>query len=293
MRFACERCGHVFDVVEAAEGARGFCRRCGHHGLAPVARGPGDPKSNDAELRLKPIDADAAERGPAHLLDSPPPLNLRPAEAKEMSWPTAVSPEAADEHLHRRGRANYDLGKTFDGRGARAGSGAPPWWWNFPSLTARLIARLLRKARDLLYYISLASLVLMLYGFLFKAKPLMHIGSVLIVGSNIGMFYVGASYLLTLPFKDSLRQGLACQVPFYTVYYWIKHWHRLRRAVLNTLAAFIPMLLVALAYFFYQEAPAIEHEVERLSPKIQSRADEALRQLKRAAPTVGQPARKK
>lgn len=278
IRFACERCGHVFDVVDAAEGKHGCCRRCGHHLLVAAA---GD--SNDAGLRLKPIDGAANERGPTHLLDSPQPLNLRPDEAKATSWPSAVSQEAADEQLRNRGRTNYDLGRNFDGRSSRASTGAPPLWWNFPSLTARFIARLLRKARDLLYYISLASLVLILYGFLFKAKTLMHIGSVLIVGSNIGMFYVGASYLVTLPFKDSLRQGLACLVPFYAVYYWIEHWHRLRHAALNTLAAFIPMLLVALAYFFYQEAPAIENEVERLAPRIQSKADDVVRQIERTA----------
>lgn len=278
IRFACEKCGYVFDVVDAAEGKHGCCRRCGHHVLVPAAH-----KSQEAGLRLKPIDADTAERSPAHLLNRPAPLNLRPDEAKEMNWPAAVSHDAADEHLHNRGRTNYGLGQTFDGHASRASTGPPPLWWNFPSLTARLIARLLRKARDLLYYVSLASLVLILYGFLFKAKMLMHLGAVLIVGSNIAMFYVGASYLCTLPFKDSLRQGLACLVPFYAVYYWMKHWHRLRRAALNTLAAFIPMLLVALAYFFYQEAPAIENQVNRLAPQIQSKADNTVRQIERAA----------
>ena len=40
----------------------------------------------------------------------------------------------------------------------------------------------------------------------------MSTGAVVIVGSNISMFCVGASYLFTLPFKDSLRQGLASRV---------------------------------------------------------------------------------
>lgn len=277
IRFACEKCGHVFEVADEAEGRHGRCRRCGHHVLVPAAPGP-----HDAGLRLKPIDADLAERSPAHLLASPPPLSLRPDEAKDASWPSAVSRDT-DDQLHSGGRPNYPLGQTFDGRSARASTGPPPWWWNFPSLTARLIARWLRKTRDVLYYVSLASLVLILYGFLFKAKTLMHVGAVLIVGSNISMFCVGTSYLFTLPFKDSLRQGLACLVPFYAVYYWITRWQRMRLAVLNTLAAFIPMLLVALAYFFYQEAPAIEKEVDRLAPKIESEADDVIREIERVA----------
>jgi DNA-directed RNA polymerase subunit RPC12/RpoP len=278
IRFACEKCGHVFDVADEAEGRHGRCRRCGHHVIVPVA-----DASNGAGLRLKPIEADAAERSPAHLLDSPPPLSLRPDEAKDINWPAAVSRETADDQLHNRGRPNYDVGQRFDGRDLRSSTGPTPLWWNFPSLTARLIARWLRKTRDVLYYVSLASLVLILYGFLFKAKMLLHLGAVLIVGSNISMFCVGTSYLFTLPFKDSLRQGLACLVPFYAVYYWISRWHRMRQAVLNTLAAFIPMLLVALAYFFYQEAPAIENEVERLGPRIESEADEVIRDLERIA----------
>lgn len=172
------------------------------------------------------------------------------------------------------------LGRPFDGISSRGASGPPPWWWNAPSLTARLIARLLRKSRDLLYYFSLASLVVILYGFLFKVKMLLHLGAVVIVGSNISMFCVGVAYLVTLPFKDSLRHGLACTlVPFYAFYYWATRWHRMRLAVLNTLAAFIPMFLVALAYIFYKEAPAIENEVERLAPRIEAEADKVLRDI--------------
>lgn len=282
VRFACERCGHVFDVANEAEGRHGCCRRCGHPKIGPLSAPAAQPAAADTGLRLKPMDADAAQRSPAHLLDSPPPLSLRPEQAKEASWPSAVSRETNDP-LHNRGQPNYGLGQNFDGRSSRSSTGPPPLWWNLPSLTARLVARLLRKTRDLLYYVSLASLVLILYGFLFKAKTLMHIGAVLIVGSNISMLYVGASYLFTLPFKDSLRQGLACLVPFYAVYYWATRWHRMRKAVLNTLAAFIPMLLVALAYFFYKEAPVIEQEVERLAPRVESEADDVIRELERVA----------
>ncbi|MGH7134376.1 MAG: hypothetical protein ACREHD_01470, partial [Pirellulales bacterium] len=135
---------------------------------------PAVQQATDDGLRLKPIDADAAERSPAHLLDSPPPLTLREHEAKDVNWPSAVSREASDDQLHNRGRPNYGLGRTFDGHSSRTSTGPPPFWWNFPSLTARLIARLLRKTRDVLYYVSLASLVLILYGFLFKTKILMH-----------------------------------------------------------------------------------------------------------------------
>jgi DNA-directed RNA polymerase subunit RPC12/RpoP len=278
IRFACEQCGHVFHVDEHAGGRQGRCRKCGHHVVVPLADEPAD-----GGLRLAPLEDGLPERSPAHLLNTPPPLNLRPGEAKQTAWPSAVSAEAADDLLHNRGRPNYPVDRPFDGKSSRGASGPPPWWWNFPSLTARLIARWLRKTRDVLYYFSLASLVLILYGFLFKVKMLLHIGAVIIVGSNISLFWVGLSYLLTLPFKDSLRHGLACVLmPPYAIYYWATRWHRMRPAVLNTLAAFIPMLLVALAYFFYQEAPTIEKEIEQIAPKIEAKADEVLREVENA-----------
>ncbi|HET6883354.1 MAG TPA: hypothetical protein VFI31_24605 [Pirellulales bacterium] len=278
IQFACEQCGHVFHADDQAGGRHGRCRKCGHHVVVPLA-----DEAPEEELRLAPLEDGLPERSPAHLLQSPPPLSLRPGEAKLAAWPSAVSAEAADEVLKNRGLPNYSVGDSFDGRFARGASGAPPWWWNFPSLTARLISRWLRKTRDVLYYVSLASLVLMLYGFLFKAKVLLHTGAVMIVASNIGMFCVGMSYLLTLPFKDSLRHGLACVLaPPYAVYYWASRWHRMRPAVLNTLYAFVPMLLVALAYFFYQEAPAIEHKIEQLAPQIEAEADKVLNEVEKS-----------
>lgn len=278
IRFVCEKCGHAFEVDDQLEGRHGKCRQCGHHVVVPVAG-----QAPDGSLQLRPLETDLPERGPAHLLKSAAPLNLLPSDTAEGAWPSAVSSDAnSNELLHKHGPPNYSLGPTFDGRSRSRSSGPPPLWWNLPSLTARQIARLLRKSRDLLYYISLASLVAILYGFLFKVKPLLHVGAVVIVASNIGMFWVGLSYLVTLPFKDSLRHGLACLlVPGYAIHYWAKRWHRMRPAVWNTLAAFIPMLLVALAYLFYKEAPAIEAEVEHDLPKVEAKADEMVKELEK------------
>ncbi|HQU44728.1 MAG: hypothetical protein B7Z73_07480 [Planctomycetia bacterium 21-64-5] len=275
----CEKCGRAFEVDDQLEGRRAKCRHCGQHAVVPVSG-----QAADDGLRLRPMESDVPDRGPQHLLDSAPALNLRPGEAQQTAWPSAVSTDPnADDLLHKHGRPNYALGRPFDGQSQSRSSGPPPLWWNLPSLTARFVARLLRKSRDLLYYISLASLVAILYGFLFKVKPLLHVGAVVIVASNIGMFWVGLSYLVTLPFKDSLRHGLACVlVPGYAIYYWATRWHRMRPAVMNTLWAFIPMLLVALAYFFYKEAPAIEAEVEREAPKIEADADEMVKDLESA-----------
>lgn len=273
IRFVCEQCGHVFEVGDELEGRHGKCKRCGHH---VVVHATGEAPAGG--LRLRPIESEA-QRGPMHLLDAPPPLSLRPSEGQAGAWPSAVSQEAEDDRLRKHGH-NYTVGRSFDGQSRHRSSGPPPLWWNLPSLTGRAISRLLRKTRDLLYYISLASLVLMLYGFLFKVKSLLHIGSVVIVASNISMFWVGASYLISLPFKDSLLQGLACVlVPGYLLYYWANRWHQLRKAVWNTLAAFVPMLLVALAYFFYKEAPVIQAEIERQAPRVEAEADEIVNEI--------------
>ena len=110
-------------------------------------------------------------------------------------------------------------------------------------------------------------MVLVLYGYLFSARPVLHLGATVVVLANGGMLAVGLAYLVSLPFKESLWHGLAnLLIPFYAVYYWATRWPRLRRPVRNTVAAFLPILLVGLAYLAYEEAPVVEEEIRRELP---------------------------
>jgi hypothetical protein len=86
-----------------------------------------------------------------------------------------------------------------------------------------------------------------------------------VVVVNTGMLGTALGYLVTLPFRDGLAVGLAVLLlPPFTVYYWVKHWRTMRMPVLNTLRSFAPIVLVGLAYVFFEEAPVIEREAERV-----------------------------
>src|SRR5262245_28747797 len=104
-------------------------------------------------------------------------------------------------------------------------------------------------------------------GSLAKNWALRHVGAVLVVAAKVGMRAGGEAYLASLAFKEGLACGLLnLLVPFYAVYYWVTRWHKMRRPVLKTLGAFVPIALVGLAYFLYTEGPTIEKEIEQAVP---------------------------
>ncbi|HJT34581.1 MAG TPA: hypothetical protein VJ783_21305 [Pirellulales bacterium] len=278
IRFACQQCGLPLTVDEHFQGRHARCKRCGHVLTVPAADTPDTAASgthhSGAGLRLQPLDEEEPVRAPAHLLAAAAPLNLQPAGPERHVWPGAVSPP--EDLLKDAGPSHYHVNAP---QLPKHRGGPPPLWTMLPSLTARFAARRLRKLRDLLYVISLASMVAILFGCLFKWKVALHAGAVIIVAANVGLLVVGLIYLVSLPFKDHMFKGLACLlVPFYGLYYWGKHWRRMRRPVMNTVTAFLPMVLVGLAYFGYEAAPMIE---ERW-PEIEQRIDQEYERLESA-----------
>jgi len=154
--------------------------------------------------------------------------------------------------------------------------------------------------RDWLYVVSLAFLVLVLIAGLFHWKTLLHLGALGVVASNISMLYVGLAYLITLPFKESLKHGLAnLLIPFYAIYYWSTRWSRMKTAVYKTVGSFLPIALVGLAYLVYEEAPKVETAIEqklpkwekslgRITTKLESKTDQTLAPIKqRVDPLLG------
>jgi hypothetical protein len=144
-----------------------------------------------------------------------------------------------------------------------------------PSLTARFVAGHLRVIRDRLYVVSVAFLVLALLGYLFRWKLVLHLAAVGVVATNLGMLGFGLAYLVTLPFKESFAHGMANLLlfPFYTVYYWATRWHRMRTPVYRTAGSFLPIALVGLAIFAYEEAPAVEKAIETELPALERKLE--------------------
>jgi hypothetical protein len=208
-----------------------------------------------------------------HLLARPTPLHVRPAGEEPKPTPEAITSPDEPPLSGRRGRRtddDYGVLNPYHFDESRGRSGPPPFWVNLPTLTARRVASLFRTLRDWFYLVSVFFLVIVLIGYLFKVKVLLHLGAAGVIASNIGILVSGISYLVTLPFKESLHHGLAnVLIPFYAIYYWATRWHRMRTPVSKTLASFTPIFLVAIAYFVYEEAPAVRAKVEQRLPAVE------------------------
>jgi hypothetical protein len=171
--------------------------------------------------------------------------------------------------------------------------GPPPLWTLLPTLTARFLASQFRSLRDRLYVVSLFFLVLVLIGYLFQVKLLLHLGALGVIAANIGMLCAGVAYLVTLPFKESFRHGLAnLLIPFYAIYYWTTRWPRMKTPVYRTLGSFLPIVLVAIAYAVYEEAPAVERAIEKEVPALEKELEGQVPALDRAVERVLDPLEK-
>jgi hypothetical protein len=242
IQFACQRCGHPIEVGDHFAGLRGRCKHCGHETEVPARAGPG------------------AEG-----------LHLRPLEGPGIG---AGVDDRVDE-----GDGIYGV---LDPKGFEAGR-----WWPFHSRRtagpttrlARIAARLFRVLRDWLYVLSLVCLGAAVLGFVARSRPLLHLGAAGVVLTNLGMLAAGLFYLVTLPFRDGPAVGLAALLlPPYTVHYWVTHWARMRKPVVNTLRSFAPIALIGLAYLFYEESPALERGAERVEEALRDQ-EKALERL--------------
>lgn len=284
IRFHCEQCGHPIDVADRLGGQHGRCKHCGHRLVVPeesedrgevmsasTTAGTSPGGGDSPSLRLRPLDGEEAPGVPGHLLAPAVPLTVRPAEAEPQPKPVAISdPDEPPLHRGRRAAEDYSVLDPHRLTERHSSAGPPPFWTILPSMTARLVASYFRRIRDGLYVVSLVFLVLVLLGYLFQWKVLLHLGAAGVIATNLGMLCVGLAYLVTLPFKESLVHGLAnLLIPFYAIYYWTTRWPRMRTPVLKTAGSFVPILLVGLAYLVYEEAPAVEHAIEKEFPVVE------------------------
>jgi hypothetical protein len=305
--FVCEHCGHPIDVDDRLAGTRGTCKHCQRPLVVPArgdGRGHGHEVGEDATglpLRLRRLEGEEPPRVAERLLVRPSPLTIRPAEAEPRPRPVAVSDPDADPATRREGGHpgtgaphDYSVLDPYHVSESHSSTGPPPFWMLLPTLTARFFARQFRILRDRLYVVSVFFLVMVLIGYLFQAKILLHLGAVGVIAANIGMLGAGIAYLVTLPFKESLWLGLAnLLIPFYALYYWTTRWPQVKTAVSRTLGSFLPILLVAIAYIVYKEAPAVEQALEKKIPALEKVLEEQVPALDRKVGQVLEPLERK
>lgn len=256
IRFTCAKCHHPIEVEDRFAGRPGRCKHCGEATTIPLASGAaGAGPATDAGLKLRPI-AGPAEPAAREAPAAPgPALRVRPLapadDARAAARRGSGVPPADDRPVEV-----LDPDHLLDPR--RPARLNP----HYETRAARWAARVLRETRDRLYLLTIGLLVLALLAYLFQAKALQHLAFVGVVLANIAMLVDGLLYLVVLPFRHSLAQGLGTLFPPYAIYYWVKHWDRMRRPVVNTIRSFTPILLVSLAYLLYEEAPLIERGVQ-------------------------------
>jgi DNA-directed RNA polymerase subunit RPC12/RpoP len=268
IRFHCEQCGHPMEVDDHLAGMGGKCKHCGHHLVVPEhAEAVHAP---DAGLALRPAEPEPASPY-EHLLPGARPASptLRPAEAEPPKTVKTIS-SPPDDPAWEGHRAGADPHYGVIGPEERGGRVRSPISRKVVLLqVARAVSGELRTIRNLLYVASVLFLTIALLGFLFKLKVMLHAGAVGVIFVNVSMLVVGFAYLVSLPFQEGPVYGLANLIPFYAVYYWITRWPRMKKPVLKTLGAFLPVALVGLAYGFYEEAPVIEKTLEERVPALE------------------------
>jgi hypothetical protein len=265
IRFACEQCGHPFEVEDRLAGRLGRCKRCGHVTEIPEHPEPAPaPASPPSGLRLRPLDDEALDD--TREVHPAPALRVRPVATEVHPLPSELNADDIDSDAKPAPPPRVLDPEGRDRRQARSTRLNP----HYPERLARFVARVLRLMRDWLYLISIGFLAVAAVGYAFKIRPVLHLGATGVVAANVGMLVVGVFYLVTLPFKESVPAGLATLLfPPYAVYYWVSHWPEMRKPVINTLRSFTPIFLVGLAYLFYTEAPAIERQVERVEKFVE------------------------
>jgi hypothetical protein len=266
IRFSCERCGHSIELDDEFAGRTGHCTHCGHTMTVPDAH-PAEAVTQSAD-----------EHGP-HL--RPLVSAITPEEDRDPRLAPAtnvmVRPLAPDEAARLKAHVDKDL----DARDQRAPAVLDPYHYERPSRRfhlsahyetrlARFLARILRLVDQWLYLVSVVFFAAVVFGFVFKNRAVLHIGAVGIIVTNLVMLVDAMAYLLVLPFRDSLVKGMSViLLPPYAIYYWVTRWDRMRKPVLTVLRSFTPILLVGLAYFFYEEAPLIRTEAKQVAGAVE------------------------
>jgi hypothetical protein len=259
IRFSCEHCGHPIEVDDHFEGRHGHCKHCGQSTVVPAH----------------------ATAAPTHVAAEPAiPMRLRPLETDA----TAANGTAAPGlHAIPTGAPASPYGLLGEERSI--GHAGPPATHGHPLV--RLELKALRTLRNWLYVASVLCLAVAAYGFFLQNRRALHWGIVTVVATNVGMLVVGLAYLVTLPFKEGLHYGLLnLLVPGYAIYYWITRWPKMKVPVRNTAGSFLPIVLVLLAYFAYEEAPVVEREIEQLekSPAVEKTIERAEKASSALAP---------
>ena len=95
-------------------------------------------------------------------------------------------------------------------------------------------------------------------------------------------------YLLTLPFRDSPVKGIGViLLPPYAIYYWVTRKGPNEEAGAPGVGLICTILLVGLAYLFYEEAPLIGKGAKQVEGSVEKGAQKVARMFEKGEKAIG------
>jgi hypothetical protein len=93
-------------------------------------------------------------------------------------------------------------------------------------------------------------LALLIFGVLVHNRPLVMLGSTLVVLLNLGRLATGLANLILIPFRDNPILGVLFFIPPITVVYCIANWKRVKKPVKRIIEPALTLAAVVLAFTF-------------------------------------------
>lgn len=257
--FSCPRCGTQFKVNSQLAGKRGRCKKCAHQMKIP-AEPPAASVVASGMFQLSRV-----ERA-----ESPSPATApRPEEVKlapRPSKPKSVKLKLVSDDVRQQAStakkepaavsdpASYKLTPLTTNLAAakvRHEQTKPPsqlqsYYWK----QLRKIFGVLRNANDFAYLISIAFFLLLLVAIVLRQRNLAVMGATGVILVNIGRLAINGFYVLIVPFKIGIKQGILFLIPPFTFYYLVKYWARMKQAALRLAGPAIAILAVVLVFVF-------------------------------------------
>ena len=257
--FSCPRCGTHFKVDARLAGKRGQCKKCAHQIKIPAE----PPATSVVASGMFQLSGVVRAESPA------PSTARRPQEARQAPRspkPKSVKLKLVSEDVRQPAGAGkkkpaaesdpasytvVPLNTDLVAAKRRHEKTKPPsqlqsFYWQ----QLRKVFGLLRMANDFAYLISIAFFLLLLVAIVLRQRNLAVMGATGVILVNIGRLAINGFYVLIVPFKIGLKQGILFLIPPFTFYYLVKYWARMKLAASRLAGPAIAILAVVLVFVF-------------------------------------------
>lgn len=257
--FFCESCGSRFDVDPNLSGKRGRCKKCGQTFQVPKSTELASMVAMPALAAAAPARAaskkgeDEGPRavGPGGWLAAvTSSVGLAPLTVERMT--AAGRPITKRTELEDLGDskpyklADFQPAPARMPRNSHAASGATIFWRQ----QVNGILKVLRKANEFAYLVSVPFVMMVLLGVVFRSRSLALAGATVVVLLNIGRLVVGLINLAGVPFKEGPMKGLLFLVPPFTFIYLANHWNKVRKPAMRVVGPLVTVGIVLLLFTF-------------------------------------------